>query len=156
MEIACLLKKQRTVEEGHRVVGLQFQHEVEILDAPVVVAHLRTKQSAIVVADEIVGLQVERRIIVCHCPTKVLLVVSGHSTVDEVPCMPGEQADAVGEIVLTLFPIPLTEADHGALRPDAAVVGVEFQTGIERLDGTQGVFLHQVDLSLHSVSPRIP
>ena len=47
-QVTRLLKQQGTVEECHQVVRFEFQHEVEVFDTPVVVAHLGTQQSSVI------------------------------------------------------------------------------------------------------------
>ena len=69
--------------------------------------------------------------------------------------MPGEQADALREILLTLLPVLLTQTDNGTLSPDAAIVRVYLQTLVERLDGIHGILLQHIDLTLYGIGSGI-
>ena len=154
-QVACLLKQQGPVEEGHEVVGLQSQHEVEVLDAPVVVAHLGAQQSTVVVAEEVVGVEVEGGVIVGHRAPQSVLVVACHRPVDIVGGILGLQVYGLGEHLLSLLPLLAGEVDDGLLCPDARIVGVEFEALVERLHGGGCVLLQEPYLGLHGIATRV-
>ena len=74
-EITGLFQQQGPVEQRHQVVGLQLQHEVEVFDTSVVIAHLGSQQTTVIVSQEVVGIQVEGRVIIGHGPAQVVLVI---------------------------------------------------------------------------------
>ena len=81
-QIARLLQQQGTIEKSHQVVGLKLQYKVKVFNSSVVIAHLCTEKATIVVTKEVIRVKVEGRIIVGHRPTKVVLIVTSHSSVD--------------------------------------------------------------------------
>ena len=104
---------------------------------------------------EVVGFNIEGCVIVGHRPTEVILIVACHSTIDIVAGMLRKQFDALSEILLTLLPLLLAETDDGPLCPDATVVGIEFQTLVERLNGTDRILFLQIDFPLHRIGTSI-
>ena len=80
--VTCLFQQQCAIIKGHEVIRLQLQHEVEVGDGTVVIAHLGTQQASVIMAEEVVGIEIECRIIVSHCTTQITLVKAGHSTID--------------------------------------------------------------------------
>ena len=68
--ISCLIQQQTTVENSHHIVGLHFDNKIKVLNSPVVIA------------DEIIGINIQCNIIVTHRSSQVILMVTGQSTVD--------------------------------------------------------------------------
>ena len=94
-QVTRLFKQQGTIEESHQVVGLQLQHKVEVLDAPVVITHLSTEQTSVIVTKEIVGFYIKGCVIVGHSPTEIILIIACHRTVDIVAGMLRKQFNAL-------------------------------------------------------------
>ena len=66
LQITRLVVQQGTVEDGHEVLRLHLDDEVEIGDGTVVIAQLHTHQTTVVMSQEIVGIKVDGSIIVAH------------------------------------------------------------------------------------------
>ena len=62
--ISSIVQHQRTVEQRNHIIRFQLQHEIEVLDGTVVVAHLRPKQTTVEMTDIIGGVHFQCRIIV--------------------------------------------------------------------------------------------
>ena len=105
MQVTYALKQERTVVDGHHVARLETYHEVEVLHRPVVVAHLHTQLSAVVVGKEIVGLQLYRLVVVGKRPTQVVDVVAGKRTVHVVVGVCGLEMDCLGELLVGIAPL---------------------------------------------------
>ena len=150
-QVTRLFQQQGTVEEGHQVVGFQFQHEVKVLNTPIVITHLGTQQSSVVMTQEVIGIEVEGRIIIRHRTSQVVLIITSHRTVDVVHGLFRHQVDALVEIFFTLFPFLTCQTDDGALSPDATIVGIEFQTLLKGCHRLRGILLKQIDLRLHRI-----
>ena len=154
-QIARLLQQQGAVEECHKIIGFQPEHKVEVLDSTIVITHLSTKQTTIIMAKEVVGIKIECRIVISHCPTKSVLIITGHRTIDVITGILGLQVDGLRQEVLSLLPFLMGQTDDSTLCPDAGIVRVQFQTLIERLHRLHRIFLQKVDLSLHGIGSGI-
>ena len=104
---------------------------------------------------EVIGFEVEGRVVVGHRPSQVILVISGHRTVDVIACVLGQQVNGLIEEALALLPLLTSQTDNRPLSPDATVVGIQFKALVERLDGLGGILLQQIYLSLHRIGPGI-
>ena len=100
---------------------------------------------------EIIGIEVEGRIIIRHRTSQVVLIITCHRTVDVVHGLFRHQVDALVEIFLTLFPFLTCQTDDGALSPDATIIRIQFQTLLKGRHSFRGILLKQVDLRLHRI-----
>ena len=106
-------------------------------------------------SDEIIGVEVQGCIIVCHCTTKPVLIIAGQRTIDVITGILRLKVDGLGQEALTLLPFLTRQTDHGPLCPDTGIVRIQFQTLIQRLDSLRRIFLQQIDLRLHRIAPCI-
>ena len=106
-------------------------------------------------SQKVVGINVESRIVIGHGTTEVVLVVAGHRTVNIVDGMFRQQVNALAQEFLPFLPFLTCETDHGPFCPDAAIIGIQFQTLVQRLHRFGCVFLQQIDLSLHGIGTGI-
>ena len=100
---------------------------------------------------EVIGVKVKRRIIVCHRSTQIILVETGKSSVDVIGGLLGLQMDGFGEIFLALLPFLARKTDNGTLAPEIAVIRVNLQTFIECSDSFGSIFLQDKHFCLHGI-----
>ena len=79
-------------------------------------------------AEEIIGIEVEGRIIVSHRTTQVILIIACHRTVDVVAGMFWQQMNTFREVFFSLLPFLTGQADDGTFCPRTTIIRVQFQT----------------------------
>ena len=95
--VACLHEQFGAVVEGHHVVGVDAEDEVEVFDGGIVVSHLGTQQTAVVVGDEVRGVEVYGEVVVGHRSAQVLTLVASEGSLNDVLHVFGLKADGLGE-----------------------------------------------------------
>ena len=104
---------------------------------------------------EVVGLYLQRDVIVGHRSTQIVLVVASQGAVDVVAAILRQQVDGVVELFLGLLPFLALQADQAAHRPGLAVVGVQLQALLQCFHSQGGVFHLQVGVGPHGVAGGI-
>ena len=121
VEVAGLVEEECAVVEGYHVVGFLGEDEVEVLDGPVVIAHLCAEQSPVEVSEVVVGLQFQCLVIVLHGSSEVVLVEACEGAVDEVACHARPLYDGGVDFRLCLGVESPLEANHGTHGPRLCV-----------------------------------
>ena len=131
-DVSRILQEQCPVEECHQIVGFEVEHEVEVKDGLVVVAHLCPQQSSVVMSQEVVGVKVERRVIVGHRTAQIVKVETSNGTVHIAVHPFGHQVDGLAQIVVTLLPLLPCHTDDGFLTPQGSIIGIQCNAFIKR------------------------
>ena len=90
-------------------------------------------------AEEVVRIEIECRIIVGHRTTQIALVKAGHSAIDIQACLLRQQVDGLVKESLSLLPFLTSQRNTGTLCPYATVIGIELYTLVESTDGLGGI-----------------
>ena len=151
VDVTRPVAQQRPVEDGHDVVGFTLDDEVEVFDGSVVVAHLHTQLASVVVSKEVVGIELDGLVIVGHGSAQVVEVVAGQCPVHVVVGHTGFQMNGTAELLVSVLPLLVSQAEHGAKRPHIAVVGVQLKRLVQILRTGHGVFLLEANLALQLV-----
>ena len=87
-----------------------------------------SQQATIVMPQEIIGIEVDGRIIVSHRSSEIILIIACQSTVDVVAWVLRQQVNTLGEELLTVFPFLTGQTDHCPFCPNAPIIGIKFKT----------------------------
>ena len=110
-QVAGLVPQEGTVIDGHEVFGFHADHIVEIINGPVVIAHLYSEQTAVVVGEEIVRVQFKCLVIVAHGSPEVVDVQPDEGTVDIACHHLGFEVDDPSELFVCLLPVLPSQTD---------------------------------------------
>ena len=80
--VTHIVEQQGSVVECNGIVRLHRKHIIEVLDGQVVIAHLSTQQATVEMTQVVGRLQVERRIIIRHGTSQIVLIITDQRPVD--------------------------------------------------------------------------
>ena len=113
-EVACLVEQQTTVEDGHHIVRFHLNHKVEVLNGTVVIPHLGTEQTTVIVTNEIIGIHIQCQVIIRHRSTQVVLMIACQSTVDIQTRITHRKMDGLTQVRFRFLVSLGHEIEHGS------------------------------------------
>ena len=151
LQVACLVEQQGTVEDSHDIVRLLTDDEVEIVDGAVVVAHLHTQLTAVIMCQEVIGIQFERLVVIGHGAPQVIDIVARQGTVHVVPHHRRLEMNGFPQLLISIFPFLTAQTDHCPYRPSLSVVGIQLQRLIQERGSLHRIFLLHAHLRLQLI-----
>ena len=106
-------------------------------------------------SEEVVGINVQRQVIVAHRASQIVLVETRQGTVNVVTRIARAQMYRLIQIVFGFLVLGLLKPDNGTRGPTVRVVTVHVDSRIKIFQGLYRIVLLEVDLTAHQVRTRI-
>ena len=153
--ITRTVAQQAPVETGHQVVRLHLEHKAEILNRAVVIPHLCTQQTTVIVSDKIIPVHIQCQVIIRHCPSQVILMISCQRTVDIHARITHRQTNCLRQVRFRILILSALQEQHTARRPCIRIITVHLDSLVRIRHGLQRILLFQRHLRTHQVRIRI-
>lgn len=113
LQVSGPVVQECTVKDSQIVLRLHLDDIIEVGDGTVVIAQLHTQLSAVIVSHKIVGVKIQRGIIIGHRSTQIVIVVACQGPVYIVGHHFRPQVYGLAQIGICIFPLPPGETDVG-------------------------------------------
>ena len=149
--VAYIIEQKCAVIERNGIVGLYLEYKVEVLNGQIVLPHACPEQSTVEVSEIVVGLDVQRSVIIRHGTPQVVLIIACQSTVDIESGHLGHLHQRLVERGFCLGVFMPCSLEHGLHAPRLTLILVELKRPIHPLLCPHAVVAGQCHLGFESI-----
>ena len=121
---AGFFKQYGAVEECKQVIRFGFQNKIKVLYCEIILTYLGTKQSSVVMGKEILRINIDCAVVICHCIAQFLVVITDECAVDVIIGYIRRILNGMRQQRVGTFVVSFAECNHSACAPRIAVVVV--------------------------------
>ena len=154
-QVSCGFKQQSTVEKRHVVIGFNSQHKIKVFYSSVVISHLCSQQASVIVSQIVIGVYIQRCVIVCHGTTQIVLLQPCQGSVDIITWLLGFQMNRLVQCLFCWLPLLFAQVYVAFGCPYRPIILINLYAFVQCFQGLYCIFLQQQHLGPHAIGRSI-